>query len=203
MSTSYVTFDEGTSRKVRTFQRTDGVDTVEEWMYVQSESLFDTYTIYAGTIATSTVNSHLLQIMAGGSNRVGIKGITIYQSGAATTADHFPIDIHRLTTAGTGGTAITAYPLDPASSAAGATGMSLPSSKGTEGIRPGGRVRGPVETAVASATGPMLDIVYGANNTKPIYIAAGTSNGICLKNPVADATLTLDIFVTIIEADWA
>ena len=93
MATSYVSFDEGSTRKVRTFQRTDGSDTVEEWMYAQSESLFATYSISAQGIAGVTANSHLLEIMAGASLRVGIKRITIYQVAAATGAAVFAFDL--------------------------------------------------------------------------------------------------------------
>ena len=101
MATSYVSFDEGSTRKVRTFQRTDGSDTVEEWMYAQSESLFATYSVSAIGIAASTANSHLVQVMAGASNRVGIKRITVYQVAAANAAANFAFDLLRLTTAGT------------------------------------------------------------------------------------------------------
>ena len=204
MATSYVSFDEGSTKKVRTFQRTDGSDTVEEWMYAQSESLFATYSVSAQGIAAATANSHLLEIMAGGSTRVGIKRITVYQVANATAAASFAFDVLRLTTAGTGGSAVTALPLDPASGAVGATAMTLPSSKGTEGTASGGRHRGTISTTAATVgLNPVLDLRFGENNTKPLYIAAGTSNGIVLKNPGADATATFDIYVEFVEASWA
>ena len=204
MATSYVSFDEGSTKKGRTFQRTDGVDTVEEWMYAQSESLFDTYSVVGASIAGATANSHLLEIMAGGTNRVGIKHITIYQSDAANAVAAFTFDIIRLTTAGTGGSAVTANALDPASSGAGATAMTLPSSKGTEGVNVGGRHRGNIHTSEATiGLQPVLDLRFGLDNQKALWIAAGTSNGICIKNPLADSSVTFDIFVTLVEAGWA
>jgi len=204
MATSYVSFDEGSTKKVRTFQRTDGVDTVHEWMYAQSESLFDTYSVVATGIAGATANSHLVEIMAGASNRVGIKRILIYQVAAANAAAAFAFDILRLTTAGTGGSAVTPSPLDPASSASGATAMTLASSKGTEGVNFGGRHRGAISATVTSiGLQPVLDLTFGDNNQKPLYIAAGTSNGLVIKNPAADSAVTFDIYLSLIEADWA
>ena len=204
MATSYVSFDEGTTKKVRTFARTDGADTVEEWMYAQSESLFDTYSVSTQATAGATANSHLLEIMAGAANRVGIKRITIYQVANATGAASFAFDILRLTTAGTGGDAVTALPIDPASGAVGATAMTLASSKGTEGVAAGGRHRGAISTTASTVgVNPVLDLRFGENNTKPLYIAAGTSNGIVIKNPGADATVTFDIYVEFVEASWA
>lgn len=199
MATSYVSFDEGSTRKVRSWQRTVGSDTVEEWMYVLSESVFDTYTVTATAVAGSTANSHLLEIMAGATNRVGIKRIQVFQAAAANAAAAFAFDIIRLSSAGTGGTAKTPVALDPASAAAGATAMTLPSSKGTEGSTIG-RYRGPISATVATVgLQPVLDLTFGDNNTKPLFISAGTSNGICIKNPAADSSVTLDIVVTFID----
>jgi len=114
MANSYVSFNEGTARKVRTFQRTDsGSNTVEEWMYAESEPILDAYSVTAIDIAGITADSHLLEVMAGASLRVGIRRITIYQHAAANTTRQARFGIFRLTTAGTGGTAITPDALDP------------------------------------------------------------------------------------------
>lgn len=203
MPTSFISFDEGTTRKVRAFQRTDGSDTVEEWLYARSESIFDTYAITALAVAGATANSHLLQIMAGASLRVGIKRITINQVAAATAVANFPFDLYRLSTAGTGGSALTPAPLDPASAASGATAMTLASSKGTETTLLG-RHRGAISTtATTVGLNPVLDLRFGDNGQKPLYIAAGASNGLCIKNTAADATATFDIYVELIEVGWA
>lgn len=204
MATSYVQFDEGSTRKVRSWQRTVGSDTVEEWVYVPSESIFDTYFARATGVSGATANSHLLQIMAGADDRVGIKRIQIFQAANANANASFTFDIIRLTTAGSGGTAVTPRALDPVSPSPGATAETLPSSKGTEGVWMG-RWRSSISTAVTTVgLNPLLDLTFGDNNTKPLYIAAGTSNGICIKNASADSTATFDIMVTFIDGiDWS
>lgn len=204
MATSYVSFNEGTARKVRTFQRTDGVNTVEEWMYAESEPPLDAYTVAATNIAGVTANSHLLQIMAGASLRVGIRRITIFQNGAANASRQARFGIYRLTSAGTGGSAITPAALDPASAAAGGTAATLPSSKGTEGVLVGGIHSAIIQSTITNQTmNPLVDLDFGLGREKGLWIAAGASNGITLKNLVADSTVTYDIFLRFVEAGWA
>jgi hypothetical protein len=204
MPTSYVSFDEGTTKKVRTFQRTDGGDTVYEWMYSESEPPLDAYTVTALNIAGVTANSHLLQVMAGASLRVGIRRITIYQYGAANATRQVRFGVYRLSTAGTGGSAITPDPLDPASAASGATAATLPSSKGTEGVDVGGLHNAIIQSTITNQTAnPLLDLDFGLGRERPLWIAAGASNGIALKNLVADSTATYDIFLRFVEAGWS
>ena len=129
MPDSYVSFDEGTTKKVRAFQRTDtDSNTVYEWMYAESEPPLHAYTVAVQNIAGVTADSHIFQIMAGASLRVGIRRITIYQRTAANTTRQVRFAVFRLTTAGTGGSAITPLPLDPASAASGATAATLPTA---------------------------------------------------------------------------
>jgi hypothetical protein len=204
MATSYVSFNEGSARKVRTFQRTDGANTVEEWLYSLSEPVLDAYTLVATGIAGVTADSHLLQIMAGASLRVGIRRITIFQEAAANTTRQVKFEMRRLTSAGTGGGAITPRALDPASAAAGATGMTLPTGKGTEsatGLMD--RYISSVSTTVTGLLVPVLDADYGNEREKALWIAAGASNGICIKNITADSAVTYSIAVRIVEASWA
>jgi hypothetical protein len=204
MATSYVSFDEGTARKVRTFQRTDGANTVEEWMYAPSEPPLASYTITALNIAGVTADSHLLQVMAGASLRVGIRRITVYQRAAASTTRQARIGIYRLSSAGTGGSAITPDPLDPADAASGATSATLPTGKGTEGVDVGGLHNGIIQSTITNQTvNPLFDVDFGRDREKALWIAAGTSNGIAIKNLVADNTVTYDLFVRFVEAGWA
>ena len=204
MPTSYVNFDEGSTKKVRTFQRTDGSDTVEEWMYAESEPALAAYTVQALGIAGSTADSHVLQIMAGASNRVGIRRIMIYQLAAANTTRQVNFSVYRLTSAGTGGSSVTPAVLDPASAAAGATAMTLPSAKGTEGTLVGGRHSGIIQSTITNQmVNPLLDLDFGYARERPLWIAAGTSNGIAIKNLVADSAATYDVFVRFVEAGWA
>jgi hypothetical protein len=204
MPTSYISFDEGTARKVRSFQRTDGADTVEEWMYMESEPGLAAYTIAAEGVVGSTADSHVLQVMAGASLRVGIRRIQISQLAGATTTRQVRFGINRLSTAGTGGGALTPNPLDPASAASGATAMTLPTVKGTEGVRVGGRHFGIIQATITNqVVNPLIDVDFGLGRERALWIAAGVGNGICIKNLVADATVTYDILVRFVEAGWA
>jgi hypothetical protein len=204
MPTSYIRFDEGTAKKVRSFQRTDGADTVEEWMYVESEPGLAAYTVAALGIAGSAADSHTLQVMAGASLRVGIRRITIHQLAAANTTRQVRFGVYRLSTAGTGGGAITPSPLDPASAASGATAMTLPSVKGTEGVLVGGRHFGIVQATITNqVVNPLIDVDFGLGRERALWVAAGTSNGIAIKNLVADSAATYDVFVRFVEAGWS
>lgn len=203
-STSYVpiTDNAAASRKIRHVQRTDGSDTVEEAAVALSEPFLPTYLIQMNTaISAATANSHLIQIMAGSSLRVGIKRIRVTQSANGTTQQNI-WEIRRVTTAGTGGTSITPAALDPADTGAGATAMTLPTAKGTESTL---LITQNVLTHATAATvglNPVLDIDFTGPNQKIPWIAAGTSNGIVLKNQTASASTTLLIAVWIVEASW-
>jgi len=205
MANSYVSFDEGTARKVRTFQRTDdAANTVEEWMYATSEPVLPAYTVTATNIAGVTADSHIMQVMAGADDRVGIRRVTIYQNAAASTTRQARLQLVRLSTAGTGGSAITPDPLDPASAASGATAATLPSSKGTETVDPGGIHSAVVQSTITDQlNSPLFDIEFGNDRERALWVAAGTSNGIAIKNLVADNTVTYDVFVRFVEAGWA
>ncbi len=126
---------------------------------------------------------------------------SFYQVALATTAGTSDFQLLRLTTAGTGGTALTPNPMDPAFAVAGCTGMTLPSSKGTEGVplwrgqvyftqtHPTARDREPLV---------ILDLDFDRLRIAPPVISAGTANGLCLKNVtgVAAATITWDAYVS-------
>lgn len=203
MATSYVLIDEGADRKIRHFQRTDGSDTVEEQMVALTEPILASYVIQFAGIAVSTANSHVCQVMAGASLRVGIRRIRIWQVANATGIARLQWRLFRLTTAGTGGSSITPAPSDPADSASGATAMTLPSSKGTEGTQVSHK-RTLIHTT-ATTVGLPDEFVWDFSQlrTKARWIAAGTSNGVALKNIGSDASATFDGEIEIVEAGWA
>lgn len=204
MGTSFVSVDEGSARKIRTFQRTDGADTVEEWMYAESEPFLAAYTVSVTTaIATSEANSHLLQIMAGSTLDVGIRRITVAQMANGTTQVN-QWQLVRLTTAGTGGTSYTPRPHAPGDSASGATAMAavVSPNKGTEGVALGSFVVLTHATAATVGLNPIFDRQWALDRTKGLWIAAGTSNGIALKNITASASTTVHITVELVEAGW-
>lgn len=192
--------DEGLDRLIHVVSRTDGADTVLQGYTVDAEPETATYGARAVGVASVTANSHLFQVMAGASLRVGIKSIRLTQSTAATTLAKTPVYIYRLSTAGTGGSVATPNVRDPADAAAGATAMALPTVKGTETTLVAVR-RTLVHTTLATVGVNDLIFDFSHLRSKALWIAAGTSNGIAVKNLTADATNTYDIEVELVETD--
>lgn len=204
MTRTYIGVDEGADVKRHAVQRTDGADTVFQPYSVEAEPEIASYRIASGSAAsTATSNSHLIQIMAGASLRVCVRRITVYQAGnaASTGADQFAI--YRLTSAGTGGTSLTPAPLDPADSAAGATAMLLPTSKGTESTLIEYRQVILHATEATVGLNPIAVFEFERERTKGLWIAAGTSNGIALKNVTSDASASVRIVAEIVETSVA
>lgn len=190
----------GSGTLLRTDTKTISSNTVHrEFMLIDDWSL-PTYTVTAAGVATTTAASHLMQLMAGSSLNVRIRRIRVTQNAAAGSVSVYPLQLVRVTTAGTGGTAITARPYDTAASAAGAAGMTLPSAKGTEGNILW-------DESIWLATGAIPGVLNKFEwvqlpNSQPLIIAAGTSNGIVIKNTSGIATSTLDIAVEFTETSY-
>lgn len=178
--------------------RTDGSDTVLAPLGVEAEPEIATYVIQFAGIALSTANSHICQVMAGASLRVGIRRIVLWQVANATSIALFQYRLFRLTSAGTGGSSITPAAHDPAESAAGATAMTLPSAKGTESTQVG-HGRHLIHTTATTIGLPPQTWDFTKLRTKALWIAAGTSNGVALKNISSDSTATVDGFIEIVE----
>jgi hypothetical protein len=200
MAESLVQVTEGVGKKLRTWNRTIGANSVEEEFTLPGEYPLASYSVIAVNISAATINDHTLQIMAGGSLNVRIRRITIEQSANATTAALQVYAVLRLTTAGTGGTAVTPRPFDTADAASGATAMTLPTAKGTEGVE---LMRNAIILRQAiSATATQLDdaVIWEQKpGMKPIIIPAGTANGIAIKNLVATAAATMIVNVEFVE----
>lgn len=203
MSQSYVPFLDSAdaTRKFHTNQRSNGSDTVEQYIQLEGEPYLASYRVNTSTaVALATANSHLLQIMAGASLRVGIRRITVYQAVNASAIAINQWGVYRLTTAGTGGTSITPASLDPADAASGATAMTLPSSKGTESTLIEYRHATLHTTAATVDLNPLAIFDFTTERTKALWIAAGTSNGIALKNISSDAAGTVRIVAELVES---
>src|SRR5262245_59859384 len=134
MAESIVQVTEGSGKKLRTWNRTIGANSVEEEAVFLADTPMATYSARLDAASTATANSHIVQLMAGSSLNVYVHRIALYQLGLATTAAYGQINIFRLSTAGTGGTAFTPAPYDTNDAASGATSMTLPTVKGTEGV---------------------------------------------------------------------
>jgi hypothetical protein len=198
MPDSTIAIDEGVGAKLDHYQRTITSNTVNQARVVLAEAYAASYSVSVTTaVATATANSHLLQIVAGALNRVILRRLVVYQMVAAGAATAVNLTLVRLTTAGTGGTSFTARALDPIDTATAAAAMTLPSSKGTEG-----NILWTGAMNVAASAGvqqPLLDLNWDDPRTRPPVIAAGTSNGLALKNITALATATVHIYAEFVE----
>ncbi len=134
MGESLVQVTEGSGKKLHTYSRAIGANTVEDEIVIPGEPYLASYVIAFAGVGTATLDSHIVQIMAGASLNVRIRRIRIQQLALASAVMSQPFLIHRLTTAGTGGASLTPRPYDPSDAAAGATAQTLPSAKGTEGV---------------------------------------------------------------------
>ena len=202
MTQSYVPFLDSASatRKFHSNQRSNGSDTVEEYVQATAEPYLATYRIVTGALALSTANAHLLEIMAGASLRVGIRWIRVEQVANATAVASNLFSLYRLSDAGTTGTAITPAPTDPADAASGATAMTLPSSKGTETTLVDSRQAILHTTAATVGINPVALFTFEGERSKCLWIAAGAANGICIKNIPSDAAGTVRITASIVES---
>jgi hypothetical protein len=195
MAESNVQVTEGSGKKLHTDSKTVGANTVEDEYTLLGEVFLASYTVYAPAISGATAAAHCMQLMAGGTNKVRVRRITVQQVAAPAGANRF--EIYRVTTAGTGGTAITARPYDTSDAAAGAAGMTLPTVKGTEGV-----VLGSLLPQVITAAGTTAKWEWRQHERgKPITIPAGTTNGIVLK-AIGLAATTYDFEIEFTESSF-
>lgn len=206
MPESYIQLPaDSTGKKAHTFQRTIGSNTVEDEAVLLGEQYLATYAVESLATSIATVNDHVLQIMAGASLNVYVRRIVVTQAIVATTAALFGMSVVRLSTAGTGGTVRTPSAFDTADAAAGASAMTLPTSKGTEGVELFRHYASAIQTVAvggpASAT-IVFDFDVDKLRTKAIRIPAGTANGIAVKILNAVAGAQANVWALISEANF-
>jgi hypothetical protein len=181
------------------WDRVVGASTVSDEFVLPGEYPYPSYTVTTdGGVALATANSHLLQVMAGASNHLRVRRITISALGVPAAVTAMEIQIVRIiTTAGTGGTVKTPRRMVSADAAAGATAMTLPTVKGTEGDiwLSRGVIWG---TAALPLPKPEFDWVQQPNE-EPFLIAAGITNGFVIKNITGVATATVVVSVELVE----
>lgn len=204
MAESFVQVTEGAGKKLHTYQRVVGANTVEDEIVLLGENYLASYTVVAVNPLTTTLNSHILQIMAGAALKVRIRRIEITQSILATAVAFMGLAVFRLTTAGTGGGAVTPNVLDTGDGAAGATAMTLPTVKGTETQQITQHTTYMMQTLAASTPyiAPTLVLDFDRPRSKPLIIPAGATNGIAIKNTVAVAAGGLQITVWLDESNF-
>lgn len=206
MAEGLINLSEGSGKKQHTYQRVVGANTVEDSIALLGIPYLATYQVSpAAGVSTATPASHLLQIMAGASLDLYVARIVVYQLAAATAAAIDLLEIVRLSTAGTGGTALTPARRSLADAAYSGDARTLPGVKGTEADF--------VDRATAQWTQTIATQSGGSEATKvaewnfvdlfgkPLRIAAGTANGIAVKNPTARAGATVIPVAYIIESN--
>jgi hypothetical protein len=183
---TFIAVTEGAGKKLAADTYTENSQVVLDQKVILGEQYLPTYVVSTAAVALQTANSHALEIMAGSSLNVYIRRIEIYAAVAATTSTLVQLNLFRLSSAGNTGTAITPAPLDSSDSASGATALALPTNKGTETTL----LATPTIMLVSTVTSPALLWLrdYDRQRSKSLRIAAGTSNGIALKNVTAVTT---------------
>lgn len=205
MAESIVQVTEGTGKKLHTFNRVIGANTVEDEVVVNGEPYLASYTVTHGPASTATAASHITQIMAGASLRVRIRRIEVHQAGAVTAAAIGLFSLVRLTTAGTGGTALTPAPMDTSDAASGATAMTLPTVKGTESTQITLGAAYMMQTIGASTplANPIYVVDFDRPRSKPLILQAGATIGVALKCITALAAGTVTVQWWLDETSFA
>lgn len=203
MAASSIQITQGSGTRLATDSYTEGAVIVHNERVGIGDAINATYGIVAA-MSTATANSHLLQIMAGASLRVRVLRIEYYLDTPATTVALGVVSLVRLTTAGTGGVAIGVNAFDPAEAAAGATAMQLPTTKGTEGTTLWNGTMKFLQTLSASddLLQPRMVWDFDRLRAKPVIIAAGTANGIVIRQDSAIAGANARISVLIAESSY-
>lgn len=204
MTASSIQITQGSGTRLATDAYAEGGNIVHNEKIVLGEQNLASYVAVAA-MSTATANSHLLQIMAGPSLRVRIRRIEYYLNSLATTAALGNVDIRRLTTAGSGGSTIAAPPLDPADVAAAASVMQLPTTKGTEAAAQLWSGTAYYMQTIGASTPlvqPILAVDFDRPRSRPLVIAAGTSNGIAIKQETAIAGAIARIVVWFDESEY-
>lgn len=191
MSDSALGIATGTDAYLHSQQRTVGGTAVEEQVVRPSFPTDATYSVLADDISTASPNSHLLQVMADGTNYCRLLRLTIVPTDDAPASDAlFKFQVLRLTTAGTGGAAINDAPYDDGDSYGGDM-RSLPTAAGTEGQL---LLKGYMSMDSAPAGRDNVAWVWEPSKWgKPITFGPDATDGIVVKveNAVASAAVLL------------
>lgn len=200
----FVQITEGAGKRIAAGTYTENSQVVFDQKVLIGEPYLPTYYAQAQGVSVATVNDHLLQIMAGASLIVRLKWLHIEQTSNTTTVNVGQFALFRVSSAGTGGTAVTPAKANTADAAAGATAMTIPTAKGTETTELFRTVLVMRQALLATGAQPDDDFQWTpALTTEPPMIAAGTSNGIVIKNITAIAGApTVNIVVAFTETSF-
>lgn len=201
MAEGIVQVTEGSGKKLHTWDRTIGANTVHDEFTLPGEYPYASYTARFANISVGTANDHVLALWCGSSLHQRIRRIWFRQHAAAGAANACVIEVwHTISVTPSGGTAVTLGKMESADATANGSAMTLPSTKGTEtGTSPL-----LVFTWDALATRPFADPIVWQQHPgmKPIITPAGTTNGLALKVQTAVASATISGFVEFVEVNF-
>ena len=199
MAESFVQVNEGTGKKLHTYQKVVGANTVEDEIVVLGEPYLPSYAARAAAIAANATGDRLFALIAGATLPVRIWRIEVWQDTAAAATAYQLLNFRRITSP-TGGTANTPQPFDTTSAAAGAS-LSAKPTAGTLGT-----IFFSLNLQVGAATSLLPDramAVWDASiNRQPIIIPAGTSNSFGCSIASAIATVTYGVNVYFDETSF-
>jgi hypothetical protein len=194
MAESIVNVTEGSGKKLHTFNRTIGANSVEDEVVLFGLPYVASYSVVGPAVSLAVAATHVLQLTAGASLNVVLHRFMVYQTALATAAALSTFRLMSITTAGTGGGATTPFRMDNSDAASGAAGMTVPTAKGTESRKfwEGSYM---VTQTVPAAGGPslMFDVDFDKLGIKKPVIPAGTTNGVVFTNLTALAAATCSV----------
>jgi hypothetical protein len=175
-------FSVGAGTNQHTITWTRGAVTGHAGLVHPAEYQEASYRIDGQGSSVATTNDDTLQVMAGSTLNVYVRGIRIWQAGLSAAANTVALDLMRVTTAGTGGTVITPRKLNSGDAAAGCTAMSaVPNAtRGTAGDLLG-RYRLALSSAQPTNSNGAYVVYEAQTILESIRIAAGTTNGLVLR----------------------
>ncbi len=200
MAEATIAITAGSGTLLHSNTRTIGSNTVHDEFTLPGEYPYASYVTFTTGISAAVANDHIIELMAGSTLNVKVRRIRVEQSANATAAAVTGLQVWRMSTAGTGGGVLTPAKFDVADAASGATAMTLPTAKGTE-LTQLFQFAMVWRQAVSATTAQVDDAWEWAQlpGQKPLVIAAGTTNGLCIKSTAAVAGLTLNCTIEFIE----
>lgn len=200
MTVSSIGVDDASTpdKLLHTEQRSISGSNREDQYVQQGESAYNTFS-FRGSASIATSGDHLLQIMADGTNYTRLKRVYITATAdIPASADVAQIQLVRLSTAGTGGGTVNAQEYDSADTYGGA-GMTLPSSKGTEGVALYEWHLGLPATQLGTPHSIVWEALPGM---KPIIFGTATSAGVAFKIITGIASTTVLIMAECISTSY-
>lgn len=202
MSESSVAVSPGSGKNLHTWDRTISATLVQDQVVIPGEYPLASYVIGATGVSCATSGDHLLAINSGTTNYVRVRRIWVQQNATGGPSQSYLTVLRTTSVAPSGGTAVTPAKFDLADAAAGCTARTLPSTKGTESTTIlFGRI-GFTNTSPATVENGFYWEQHPS--CKPIIIDphASGQTGIAIKLTTGVASVTVNLFVEVVETAW-